>query len=912
MRPFDWIEEQQFFVLWRSLRSTVRKKTRRREEADDVVQEAWLRALEDPPARQERLLVWLQVVARHLVFQAERSEKSRLRREQAVARPEAQLEVDGDFEQDSWVVGLVRELPEPYGEVVRLRYLEDREVEEIARRLKRPPGTVRSQIRRGLDKLRVRLVAHDGHAGDGWSRRRDLFGVVPLAVGRLRRLEQSGVAAALAAAGAAGVAAVLLISEHGDRAHDGPDQAHVSAFESVALVVPGSSLPIEEGSGPNARTPVAVQDLGPSSSEVFVQLRGRAFDRIQDQPMPHARILAAGRGHPDDGELLASAGENGEFLADLDPRDLPLWIWAVHEDFPPTRRRLVDLAFVQRGEVLQLDSARGRGRERMQVEVVDALGHPVPGAGVWIANREADLAQPRNSQGLIERIPPPWHGWTDGSGSLAVCAHSTARVKISVLAEGQPRWSTWVDRDQRNVVFAFPRPAALQGLLRGPDGAPVEGATLEVAVGGDPAASARSDPDGRFTLANLPPGDFVLVARAGASAPLLSAIHRGALREGETGSLGVLFLSEAWSIAGCALEGGDPLPGWRVELRSACRASSPSFDEVRTAETAPDGSFAFTGCAGEAFDLDLFPPLDRTGISHERLAGVRPSEKPVLLERTRRTAPSAFLRGELRLDARLREAGIRLQIEGELLRNPLQADLGPDGCLAFGPLPPGEYSILVDGGAHGAWSIGRFQLAPEEQRDLGSIRAPAPGSLNVRMELPDGSPFEGTYTALLLGAGVELYLHSGVPATGIALERGARGLSIQDLWPGGYRLIVSAPSLVDAVCDVRVEDGALTELELPVEPGIRVFVRVNAPRRLEPDEELEILVHAGERSRPVVTRNQVVREDRGCVLAFNTGLPLNVRSVEVRSSRGLHGELDFTWTGPVLNEHYTLELREPW
>ncbi len=58
-------------------------------EADDVVQEAWLRATERPPREAGALRAWLATVVRNAARQLARGESRRGRREFAAARSEA-------------------------------------------------------------------------------------------------------------------------------------------------------------------------------------------------------------------------------------------------------------------------------------------------------------------------------------------------------------------------------------------------------------------------------------------------------------------------------------------------------------------------------------------------------------------------------------------------------------------------------------------------------------------------------------------------------------------------------------------------------------------------------------------------------------------------------------------------------
>jgi len=65
-------------------------------------------------------------------------------------------------EQAGDVRSAVAGLPEPYREVVTLRFFGELSLEEIARETDRPLGTVKTHLRRGLERLRSRV----GERGD--------------------------------------------------------------------------------------------------------------------------------------------------------------------------------------------------------------------------------------------------------------------------------------------------------------------------------------------------------------------------------------------------------------------------------------------------------------------------------------------------------------------------------------------------------------------------------------------------------------------------------------------------------------------------------------------------------------------------------------------------------------------------
>lgn len=133
--------------------------------AQDVVQETWLTALRKAPDRVESTRAWLGRIARNLALDDRRAAERRFAREQRVARAEviesaelsyARLSVQRD------VVDAVLSLREPYRSVVLLRFFQDLDSDEVAKRLERSPATVRSQQSRALGLLRESL---DGKYG---------------------------------------------------------------------------------------------------------------------------------------------------------------------------------------------------------------------------------------------------------------------------------------------------------------------------------------------------------------------------------------------------------------------------------------------------------------------------------------------------------------------------------------------------------------------------------------------------------------------------------------------------------------------------------------------------------------------------------------------------------------------------
>ncbi len=143
-------------------------------EADDVIQETWLYALRHPPRHGANLRAWLGEVVRSAWRHGRRGERRRTARERAVAddpgrlgASEAADEAIGRAEVQRALLDHLLALDEPFRSTLVLRYLEGLPPREIAARQQVGVETVRSRVRRGLERLRGRLDAEHG-ARDAW------------------------------------------------------------------------------------------------------------------------------------------------------------------------------------------------------------------------------------------------------------------------------------------------------------------------------------------------------------------------------------------------------------------------------------------------------------------------------------------------------------------------------------------------------------------------------------------------------------------------------------------------------------------------------------------------------------------------------------------------------------------------
>jgi RNA polymerase sigma factor (sigma-70 family) len=138
------------------------------DEADDIVQDAWLAARRSPPDPSRPARPWLAQVLRNLVQNRRRNDARRLDRERAyqhAAAPDASVgEVYERLDLHRFVAERVSALEEPLRTVVVLRYFEGVDSTRIAALTGTPPGTVRWRLKVALDRLRAAL--DERHRGD--------------------------------------------------------------------------------------------------------------------------------------------------------------------------------------------------------------------------------------------------------------------------------------------------------------------------------------------------------------------------------------------------------------------------------------------------------------------------------------------------------------------------------------------------------------------------------------------------------------------------------------------------------------------------------------------------------------------------------------------------------------------------
>ncbi len=148
------------------VRRLVRTLVRDEAEVDDVVQDTMVAALESRTQVRGGLRAWLGGVARNMVRRTARSEGRRANHEHAAlahGTVPATADVIARAAEQRRVLDTLLGMEEPYRSAVLLRFVEDLPPRKIAKRLDMPVETVRTHIKRGIQRLRDRLgQAHNG------------------------------------------------------------------------------------------------------------------------------------------------------------------------------------------------------------------------------------------------------------------------------------------------------------------------------------------------------------------------------------------------------------------------------------------------------------------------------------------------------------------------------------------------------------------------------------------------------------------------------------------------------------------------------------------------------------------------------------------------------------------------------
>lgn len=860
------------------LRRLARGLVRSAEEADDLVQDAFVRALERPPASARALRAWLASVLRNLALNRARTTGRVAQHERRAARPERVEPPDAalaSLELQERIVAAVKALDEPYRTTLWLRYHEDLPPRAIAERLAAPVKTIEARLARGLAALRAELDRRSGGDRTHW-----LGGVLALA-----RAEPTTLVLVL------GVGLVKKLV--------------LAAVAVLVLVLGWRALPLARGSGP---TPMGAATLRPGPAPAVVTLDAQPAERAPAVPVPSAtpaEDVTALRvrvrwsdGSPASGVGLIvrpEADPRGARAFELVTSDAEGLVRVVPIHPGPVRVE-ADRGGEARGEVragaeTQLELLLDPGLE-LEGLVTDPAGLPLAGAEILLVAEAADWLAPR----VVAR--------TGANGSYAV---RDVQPDFSVTARAgrlaQALLEPLRGRTGRvRIDFTLGHEGAgLRGIVRDARGAPVAGALVAV---GDPEGwyvedddtpgiyrderpmrLERTDALGRFEAPGVSPGFGLQLAVQAGAFPL--AVANVSAEIGSTSFVEVVLDDPAVLTGVVHGPDGAPLAGAELALLlcEGADAKEIPFDlPVATSDAA--GAFRL-GPLPRSSVLRLAPPAGGPGATTLVALTLAPGET----SRELVLAPDDAVRGRVLAAPDVRFEGWFVQLHqqlgaGRMKRAPLAPDgrfevagcdqppyrlelyaasnrpvlrrdeVGPGAELELVAEPLGsirgelvdEAALLQPAGTPPSVSVSfreHVTLAPSWQEGgRFAFELLRPGRYRIRIQHGAGLLF-ATTVDLAPGSSLDLgRIASAEPGSLVlALEPPAEGgfsgsvvdsshehvafvelvdgrLGVAALPPGEHLLALEGSALASRILPFTIRSGERTELVVPTQPGV--------------------------------------------------------------------------------------------
>jgi len=313
----------------------------------------------------------MRVVTLRMAARKVRGDRTRHERERRVARPNRSPSFLETVERRSlrrFLVGHVDRLPVPYREVLRMRYVEGREIDEVARALGRPAATVRSQIQRGLVRLRVQIngsLAEERHL---WG-----FGLIAAILGRwLPRPTAAVPGAGTVLLAGLGVVLVGLIAGVSFRGDGQRPPLQLAAHTSIAPPTePDVAAPTPSEALARRAVEVAIVELPKGS------LRVVARDARDDLPVAGLELLAESLDLPwsmQEAQRATTDADGAALFTSLDPA-----VWRIR----PQRGDPAQVE-VRAGDVAETRVLVPRGLD-VRGTVRDGAGRAVPGATIRVS-----------------------------------------------------------------------------------------------------------------------------------------------------------------------------------------------------------------------------------------------------------------------------------------------------------------------------------------------------------------------------------------------------------------------------------------------------------------------------------------------------------------------------------------------
>lgn len=831
--------------------------------AEDLVQDTWVAALRNPPDPARPAQPWLAGVVRRLASLRRRRGARRADPPVNPVAPAAAL-VAERVEQERRLAREVLKLEPPYRDTVLLRYYQGLSAAKIGRMTGVPAATVRTRLRRGLERLRERL---DEEAGD---RRTWIQALGPLSGWKTAQITGGvsvvgGLIMGKVAVGSLVVAALALLVWFGVRSDESEDPAPIVGDTEAQLVAEQPEVEYQPTPPPlddASRQPVVDEIPGERESVTLDSLAAltiRAVAKDTRDPLERVRVSVAPV-QPGGGYSLSWAeGERGR-LNELVTTSAE---GVAEFDLQPEQALRVRLEgedlYVGTIEVTIEPLTAGEQRE-LSVEVptgpdlhfvgrlVDEADEPVRDARVVVPDSHGPVVNGKRVRSYAETK-------TDPQGFFSFDGLSWARQKVEIDVPGfgltLVALTTGHERKETAQIIRLLRASSIEAVVTAEAGTSVEGVTLHVTtnfsnlirprtganrIGGiNPKWTAEMGQGRRFALAGLPPGVplSVELRRGGVLVKLIAEdLH---LVPGEHRVLEVT-LSTGAVVGGVALDHQHhPVAGlevWLVPTKKRHQRPGTKLPRYFTgadrksakrATTDVEGQFTFEGvtpgpwhCGPAHVEVEGAPTVSALVAPFAQAVHVEPDWGPrdLVIEVTR----GLFIEGRV-LDSDGSAIGpcwVRLESE-RTYRNPdFLAD--DTGRFVVGPLVPGEVEL---------WSFGRGRFGNSPR-----VRA-TPGDTDVILRLVAAATISGRIIDPETGEGcrAELRLIDSAKPLGYvrwkSSERETGTFELEKLPTGTYHLLARADDGgIGLLRNLSVKTGeARTDVELRLERGAVLVVR---------------------------------------------------------------------------------------
>ncbi len=569
---------------------------------------------------------------------------------------------------------------------------------------------------------------------------------------------------------------------------------------------------------------------GPVSIPIGSNIQVLAVDD-EGQAIEGAEILIASRHRGQDfGSVAGKTGPDGTYRI----RNLSLisFIGARAPEHSPARMPYVRADHSVQELSIRLVLPRGGGC--MSGTVRDAVGDPIHGARVTLET----LIEPKTGRlesGHGGSVSVPRLETTDERGRFEAAGIWTGKIEVLVEANGHPPFLGRVHLRKGRVQeldVLLDDGVTLTGQVVEPDGKASPSATVTVADSANCdyrlPLTVESQKDGRFTVDNLPAGDFSVQVFSTSGGAVSKDFDASSGDEIEWQAV----LSAGRQILGRLVDDDkNPLSGWKVTARAPYGAWKNLDGEARSRAmqtscvTDSEGRFAISNrMEGEhrldVFSLDqwsltpCFEILDVLPDGKEREYGVRSTD-----------FPSASISATLvySKDRPLYPASVYVTPKGRQ-RFSGSRPVNPDGKVSIGPLPPGEYRLTLKPIYGSSFPLGPYRLGVGETLDLGVIDLGRCGSFRANVRLENNEPFERPSLRLL-----DELTHS--IHTSLAFDGGAA--TNQFLWPGLYRFCATGygQTIVGSqAAVVKIDPGKETTLSVALQPAAKRFLLFDEPK----------------------------------------------------------------------------------